>query len=60
MKKKEEQKHYKGNAFMKEKTGSATMINLDGRWEHNFIDDQEPQQDIVRKKIPPKDENKIG
>lgn len=32
-------KHSKGDAFVHEKTGSATMINLDGQWEHNFVDD---------------------
>lgn len=33
-------KHSKGNTFVKEKTGSATMVNLDGQWEHNFADDK--------------------
>lgn len=32
-------KHDKGDTFVHEKTGSATMINLDGQWEHNFVDD---------------------
>lgn len=35
-------KHDKGDAFIHEKTGSATMINLDGKWEHNFVDDIPP------------------
>lgn len=32
-------KRAKGDAFVREKTGSATMINLDGKWEHDFYDD---------------------
>lgn len=32
----------KGDTFIKEKTGSATMINLDGEWEHDFVDDNTP------------------
>ncbi|MHB1041237.1 MAG: hypothetical protein ACYC0Q_00125 [Eubacteriales bacterium] len=35
----------KGNAFVREKTGSATMINLDGKWEHDFVDDDTPAGD---------------
>lgn len=35
-------KHSKGDAFLHEKTGSATMINLDGKWEHDFVDDNTP------------------
>jgi len=35
-------KRSKGDAFVREKTGSATMINLDGRWEHNSVDDNNP------------------
>lgn len=35
----------KGNAFVREKTGSATMINLDGKWEHDFVDDETPAGD---------------
>ena len=31
-------KFAKGSNFVREKTGSATMINLDGRWEHDFVD----------------------
>lgn len=38
-------KHSKGDTFVREKTGSATMINLDGRWEHNFVDDNTPAGD---------------
>lgn len=29
----------KGSSFVREKTGSSTMINLDGEWEHDFVDD---------------------
>lgn len=29
----------KGGSFIREKTGSATKINLDGEWEHDFVDD---------------------
>lgn len=32
----------KGDAFVPEATGSATTINLDGQWEHNFVDDPTP------------------
>ena len=32
----------KGNTFIEEKTGSATNINLDGQWEHDFVDDDTP------------------
>ncbi|TEB06920.1 hypothetical protein Psch_00454 [Pelotomaculum schinkii] len=35
-------KFRKGNTFIKEKTGSATKINLDGQWEHDFVDDNTP------------------
>jgi hypothetical protein len=35
-------KFLKGKTFIKEKTGSATKINLDGRWEHDFVDDDTP------------------
>lgn len=35
-------KDSKGNTFLHEKTGSATMINLDGKWEHDFVDDNTP------------------
>lgn len=47
-------KHSKGDAFMREKTGSATMINLDGQWEHNFVDDDTPAGDkpVVKTKKP--------
>ena len=38
-------KRSKGDTFVREKTGSATMINLDGRWEHNFVDDDTPAGD---------------
>jgi len=29
-----------GDNFISEKTGSATMINVDRKWEHDFTDDQ--------------------
>lgn len=32
-------KFEKGSRFISEKTGSATKINLDGEWEHDFVDD---------------------
>lgn len=32
-------KFEKGNSFVRENTGSATMVNLDGEWEHDFVDD---------------------
>ncbi|MFX4260679.1 hypothetical protein ACOBQJ_00615 [Pelotomaculum propionicicum] len=32
-------KFEKGGSFVREKTGSATMVNLDGEWEHDFVDD---------------------
>jgi len=38
------EKFDRGDAFIKEHTGSSTLINLDGRWEHNFVDDEEPPQ----------------
>lgn len=31
-----------GDAFVEEPTGSAPMINLDGQWEHDFVDDPSP------------------
>jgi len=31
-----------GDAWIRENTGSATQINVDGQWEHNFVDDEEP------------------
>ncbi|WP_347491008.1 hypothetical protein [Desulfoscipio sp. XC116] len=27
-----------GATFVEESTGSATMINLDGQWDHDFTD----------------------
>lgn len=29
----------RGDAFTDEDTGSATLINVDGQWEHDFADD---------------------
>ncbi|MDQ0287661.1 hypothetical protein J2Z49_002791 [Desulfofundulus luciae] len=40
--KKKKQPFAKGNAFIPEATGSATMVNLDGQWEHDFVDDPTP------------------
>ncbi|WP_169738560.1 hypothetical protein [Desulfofalx alkaliphila] len=40
----------KGRAFVDEKTGSATMINVDGEWEHDFVDDNTPAPDFEEKK----------
>ncbi|WP_041274557.1 hypothetical protein [Desulforamulus reducens] len=35
----EEEKHYDtGKKFVHEPTGSATHINVDGKWEHDFYD----------------------
>lgn len=42
MKKVNKQQFATGDAFVREKTGSATMINLDGQWEHDFTDDDTP------------------
>lgn len=35
-------KSRRGKTFIKENTGSATKINLDGQWEHDFVDDKTP------------------
>lgn len=35
-------KHPRGDTFVREKTGSATKINLDGQWERDFVDDETP------------------
>ncbi|WP_207712561.1 hypothetical protein [Desulfofundulus sp. TPOSR] len=40
--KEKKQPFTKGDAFIPEATGSATMVNLDGQWEHNFVDDPTP------------------
>lgn len=40
-------KFRKGNTFIKEKTGSATKINLDGQWEQDFVDDNTPSGDTT-------------
>lgn len=29
----------RGDAFVDEDTGSSTLINVDGKWEHDFVDD---------------------
>lgn len=39
---KKENKFDKGDAFVQEKTGSAPAVNLDGQWEHDFVDDNTP------------------
>lgn len=41
-------KSNKGNAFVREKTGSAPLINLDGQWEHDFVDDPAPSFDRMK------------
>ncbi len=30
-----------GDDFVNEPTGSATLVNLDGMWKHNFTDHKE-------------------
>ena len=35
-------KDSKGDAFVREKTGSAPLINLDGQREQDFVDDNTP------------------
>ncbi|WP_072867577.1 hypothetical protein [Desulfofundulus thermosubterraneus] len=40
--KKKKQPFAKGDAIIPEATGSATMVNLDGQWEHDFVDDPTP------------------
>jgi hypothetical protein len=34
-------KYERGEAFVKEPTGSAPLVNLDGKWQHNFTDHKE-------------------
>lgn len=41
-KKSKKTKFDRGDAFLAEATGSATMINLDGTWERDFVDDPTP------------------
>ncbi len=41
-KKSKKVKFDRGDAFLAESTGSATMVNLDGIWEHDFVDDPTP------------------
>lgn len=38
----------KGESFVREKTGSATLINLDGRWEHDFVEDDTAVGEKIR------------
>lgn len=40
--KEKKQPFTKGDAFIPEATGSATMVSLDGQWEHDFVDDPTP------------------
>ncbi|HHW43682.1 hypothetical protein GFC01_14090 [Desulfofundulus thermobenzoicus] len=40
----------RGDAFVFEATGSATMVNLDGQWEHDFTDDTTPPGTRMEKK----------
>ncbi len=39
-----------GDNFVRERTGSATMINLDGKWEHDFTDGQATLNGKLKKK----------
>lgn len=39
-----------GDNFVRERTGSATMINQDGKWEHDFTDDQAALNGKLKKK----------
>lgn len=43
--------HDQGDNFVRERTGSATMINLDGKWEHDFTDDQAAINGKLKKKV---------
>ncbi|MDD4422920.1 MAG: hypothetical protein PHD46_07775 [Eubacteriales bacterium] len=49
----------KGSNFGREKTGSETMINLNGRWKQNFVDDDiaagEKTRIKSKKQIKPND-----
>ncbi len=42
--------HDPGDNFVRERTGSATMINLDDKWEHDFKDDQAAINGKLKKK----------
>jgi hypothetical protein len=48
----------KGKAFVREKTGSASLINLDGQWEHDFVDDPTPAGEIIRNSAKKKGKEK--
>jgi len=51
-------KDNKGNAFVREKTGSAPLINLDGQWEHDFVDDPTPAGEKIRNSAEKKGKEK--
>ncbi|MGI5942750.1 MAG: hypothetical protein ACOX86_10970 [Pelotomaculaceae bacterium] len=51
-------KDNKGKAFVREKTGSASLINLDGQWEHDFVDDPTPAGEIIRNSAKKKGKEK--
>ncbi|SFR06425.1 hypothetical protein [Desulfoscipio geothermicus] len=40
-KRKPNAEYERGRAFVKEPTGSAPLINLDGEWQHDFADHKE-------------------
>ncbi|MBE3589037.1 MAG: hypothetical protein IMW93_10940 [Thermoanaerobacteraceae bacterium] len=40
----------RGDAFVFEAAGSATMVNLDGQWERDFMDDPTPPGTKMEKK----------
>jgi len=45
-------KFRKGKNFISENTGSATKINLDGKWEFDFVDDNSPSRhDTTRRNM---------
>jgi hypothetical protein len=51
-------KDNKGSAFVREKTGSAPFINLDGQGEHDFADDPTPAGENIRNSAQKKGKEK--
>ncbi len=43
-------KYAEGDAFIGEHTGSATLINVDGNWEHDFYDESTPAKKQAKTK----------
>lgn len=43
--------HDLGDNFVRERTGSATMINLDSKWDHDFTNDQAAINGKLKKKV---------